>query len=121
MDRNTIVGFVLLAVLFFGYFYYTRQGQLALEQEKQHVQDSINRLKPKTDSLLAKTYSSKKDTTLKPITTAFLQDSVPQVEQLTTLENEFIKITFTNKGGQPKIVELKKFKTFDGKPVYLEN
>ncbi len=36
MDRNTVIGFVLLALLFFGYFYYTRQGQLALEKEKQH-------------------------------------------------------------------------------------
>ena len=121
MDRNTIIGFVLLAVLFFGYFYYTKQGQLALEKEKQHVQDSLNRLKPKADTLIAKTDTTKKDSTVKQVSSAFQQDSVPNFEQLTTLENDVIKIIFTNKGGQPKVIELKKFKTFDGKPLILEN
>ena len=120
MDRNTIIGFVLLAALFFGYFYYTRQGQLALEKNSQHIQDSINRLKPKTDSLVAKSDSTKRDSTARQMS-GFQQDSVPTVEQFTTLENNVIKIIFTNKGGQPKIVELKKFKTFDGKPLILEN
>jgi YidC/Oxa1 family membrane protein insertase len=121
MDRNTIIGFVLLAVLFFGYFYYTRQGQLELEKNKQHIQDSLNRLKPRVDTLAAKTDTTKTDTTLKQVSSAFQQDSVPAVEQLTTLENDVIKIIFTNKGGQPKIVELKTFKTFDGRPLILEN
>jgi YidC/Oxa1 family membrane protein insertase len=31
MDRNTVIGFVLLALLFFGYFYYTSQGEKAFE------------------------------------------------------------------------------------------
>ena len=64
MDRNTIIGFVLLAVLFFGYFYYSKQGQLALEKQDQHIQDSINRLKPKTDSILAKINVAKNTTPL---------------------------------------------------------
>jgi YidC/Oxa1 family membrane protein insertase len=120
MDRNTVIGFVLLAVLFFGYFYYTRQGQLALEKEKQHIQDSLNRIKPKTDIPLAKLDSAKNDSAAAPVS-GFQNDSVPHVEQLSVLENNVIKITFTNKGGQPKTVELKKFKTFDGKPLLLEN
>ena len=120
MDRNTIIGFVLLALLFFGYFYYNKQGQQALV-DKQHIEDSINKLKPKTDSVVAKTNSAKKDSSVKQIPSAFQQDSAANVEQLTTLENDVIKIIFTNKGGQPKIVELKKFKTFDGKPLILEN
>ena len=120
MDRNTIIGFVLLALLFFGYFYYNKQGQQALADKQQHTQDSINRLKPTTDSIIAKADSAKRDSTVKQIS-GFQQDSVPNVEQLTTLENNVIKIIFTNKGGQPKTVELKKFKTFDGKPLVLEN
>ncbi len=50
MDRNTIIGFGLLAVLFFGYFYYTSKGQQELEKQKMHIQDSLNRLKPKVDT-----------------------------------------------------------------------
>ncbi|MBA3674535.1 MAG: membrane protein insertase YidC [Chitinophagaceae bacterium] len=121
MDRNTIIGFVLLAILFFGYFYYTQQGQLALEKERTHVQDSLNRLKPIADTIAAKPDSVKKDSAVKGISNTFIQDSVSNIEQLTTLENAVLKITFTNKGGQPKIVELKIFKTFDGKSLVLQN
>ncbi len=32
-----------------------------------------------------------------------------------------LKITFTNKGGQPKTIELKNFKTFEGKPLILQD
>lgn len=120
MDKNTVIGFVLLALLFFGYFFYSRQGQLAMEKENQHIQDSINRLKPKQDSV-AITISGKQDSSLKQTASGgFIQDSSLQ-EKLTVLENEFLKITFTNKGGQPKVVELKKFKTFDGKPLILQD
>ena len=120
MDRNTVMGFVLLALLFFGYFYYTRQGQLALEKDRQHIQDSLDRTRPKKDSLVAKLDSVKKDSSIKKTATGFQQDNA-NTEQFITLENQVLKIIFTSKGGQPKIIELKKFKTFDGKPLIIEN
>ena len=118
MDRNTIIGFALLAILFFGYFYYNKQGQIALEKDRQHVLDSIAKTKPPTDTSIAKNIPAAIDT-LKSNVSGFIQDSM--TEQLSVLENEVLKITFTNKGGQPKIVELKKFKTFEGKPLILQN
>ncbi len=121
MDRNTVIGFVILALLFFGYFYYTRQGQLALEKDRQHQQDSINRLKPKIDTsintAILKDSSSPKVTALSP---GVIQDSTGK-EQLTTIENKVLRITFSNKGGQPDRVELKGFKTFDKKPLILQD
>ncbi|MGH2648861.1 MAG: membrane protein insertase YidC, partial [Ginsengibacter sp.] len=122
MDRNTVIGFVLLALLFFGYFYYNKQGQVALEKERQHIQDSINRLKPKVDTsantalVTNNNSSSKKDSALLDIE----QDTAGK-EQFIILENKVLKITFTNKGGQPKKVELKNFKTFDNKPLILQD
>ena len=62
MDRNSVIGFVLLALLFFGYFYYTRQGQASLEKQRQHIQDSIALLKPKSDTSVIK-IAGKKDST----------------------------------------------------------
>ena len=121
MDRNTIVGFVLLALLFFGYFYYTKQGQLEVEKQRQHIQDSINRLKPKVDTTFGSSAASdslmaKKDSSIAGIK----QDSTGKV-QLITVENKLLKITFSNKGGQPKEIEIKNFKTFDGKPLILQD
>ena len=31
-DRNTVIGFVILAALFFGYFFYTNQEQTAYQE-----------------------------------------------------------------------------------------
>jgi YidC/Oxa1 family membrane protein insertase len=119
MDKNTVIGFVILALLFFGYFYYSSQGKLAYEKQQQHTQDSLNRLKPKADSSLntankTDTASTRQDAALQSI----VQDTTGK-EEFVTLENKVLKITFTNKGGQPLKVELKDFKTFKGKPLIL--
>ncbi|MGN6542987.1 MAG: membrane protein insertase YidC [Ginsengibacter sp.] len=121
MDRNSIIGFALLAVLFFGYFYYSKQGQLTAEREKQHIQDSLNKLKPKIDTTVkmqkaTDSLAAKKDSSL----SGLKQDSTGK-EQFITVENKVFKITFSNKGGQPQKIELKDFKTFDGKPLILQD
>lgn len=121
MDRNTVIGFVILALLFFGYFYYTQQGKQALEQQKQHIQDSINRLKPKADTTakiqaVTDSLNSKKDTAF-----AGLQQDSTGKEQLITVENKLLKITFSNKGGQPKTIQIKNYKKFNGQPLILQD
>jgi len=121
MDRNSIIGFVLLGLLLFGYFYYTKQGQAAYEKQQQHVQDSLNKLKPKLDTATAIVNTDSLETALKSrATSGIVQDSNVS-ETFTTVETKLLKITFTNKGGQPSKVELKKFKTFDDKPVYVDD
>ena len=121
MDRNTVIGFVLLAILFFGYYFYTSQGQKAALAHNQHIEDSINRLKPKVDTALKTAYL--KDSLLKKdsLLVAGIQQDSAAKEELVTLENKVVKITFTNKGAQPKLVELKNFKTFDGKPLLIDD
>jgi YidC/Oxa1 family membrane protein insertase len=122
MDRNTVIGFVLLALLFFGYFFYSKQGQIAAEKQKQHIQDSLNRLKPKVDTT-AKLQNSVDSSAIKKGSLAFAgikQDSTGK-EQLITVETKLLKITFSNKGGQPKTIQLKNFKTFNGKPLILQD
>ncbi|MEO6893565.1 MAG: membrane protein insertase YidC [Ginsengibacter sp.] len=121
MDRNTVIGFVLLALLFFGYFFYSQKGQMAAEQQKQHIQDSLNKLKPKVDTTaklkaINDSIAAKKDT----LASAFKQDTSGK-EELLTVENKVLKITFTNKGGQPKEILIKNFKTFDGEPLILQD
>ncbi|MEO6454848.1 MAG: membrane protein insertase YidC [Ginsengibacter sp.] len=120
MDRNSVIGFVLLALLFFGYFFYTQRGQAALEKERQHIQDSLARINPATNKTNITKTAVNADTIPLLSSGGFQQDSSAK-EQLITLENEVVKITFTNKGGQPKIVQLKKFETFDHKPLILQN
>lgn len=121
MDRNTIIGFVLIGALLIGMFYINSQSSQAYLREKKRVEDSIAASKPKPDSAAIKLDIARKDSMLKAqkqLPSTFIADTT---EQLAQLENDVFKITFTNKGGQPKEVELKKFKTFDGKPLILQS
>lgn len=120
MDRNTIIGFTLIGALLIGMFYINSKSRLAHEGEQKRIADSIAATLPKPDTALAKLDSLKTDSLKQQKQTALLQ--LPDAtEQLVTMENEVVKITFSNIGGQPKIVELKKYKTHDGKPLILMN
>ncbi|MBK8365653.1 MAG: membrane protein insertase YidC [Bacteroidetes bacterium] len=43
------------------------------------------------------------------------------VEQILTLENNLVKVSLSSKGGKIKSVQLKDYKTWDGRPLYLMN
>ncbi|MEP6927998.1 MAG: membrane protein insertase YidC [Ginsengibacter sp.] len=117
MDRNTVIGFVLLGLLFIGYFYYSSQGKMALEKQQQHQKDSLDRLKPNIAS--AKTIKVTDSITPLQDSSLTIQQDTSGKTQFFTLENKVLKVTFTNRGGQPQRVELKNFKTFDKKPLII--
>ncbi len=119
MDRNTVIGFVLIGALLIAMFVINSRSNQAFMTEKKRVEDSIAATKPKVDPVVAKKDSIVLDSLLtakQKLPPVFITDTI---EQLDTLENDLLKIVFTNKGGQPKIVELKSFKKFDGKPMIL--
>ena len=121
MDRNTVIGFVLIGVLLIGMFYINSRSNQAYQAEKKRVEDSIAATKPKQDLGAIRVDSLKKDSLIKAnqkIPSAFITDSA-KVEHLDTLENTVMKVVFTNKGAQPKLIELKHYKKFDGKPIVL--
>ncbi len=123
MDRNTVIGFVLIGALLIGMFVINSRSNQAYLIEKARVEDSIAATKPKVDIVAAKIDSVKTDSIrINNIqkNSTFVSDS-NNTEQLVVLENEVLKISFSNKGAQPKIVALKKFKKFDGKPILFES
>jgi len=110
-DRNTVIGFILLAVLFFGMFYFNSQDQTAAA--KKNGKDTT-----KTAQQVNTPKQSVTDTnTLTPFTGGGFQQAA--AEQTIVAENDVLRIVFTNKGGQPKSVELKKFKGTDSGSVKL--
>ncbi|MEI9935250.1 MAG: membrane protein insertase YidC [Ferruginibacter sp.] len=117
LDRNTVIGMLLIGALLIGMFYVNSTGNEALLKQQQHIQDSLDRLKPKVDSSAIK----EMDSARKVQDAGVFHVAASGPEQLTVVENNVMKITFTNKGGQPKIVELKNYKTFDGKSVVLQD
>lgn len=122
-DNNTVIGFVLIGILFIGYFWFSNRQQQALFQERQRTEDSIARVKalaaPPADPAIAKLDSLKRDS-LNTLTAAGNFHSQAQGnEQLTVIDNGLIKITFSNKGAQVKSVELKNYKSYDSTNVVL--
>ncbi len=117
-----MIGFVALAVLFFAYFYYNSQEQAAYQKEKRR-QDSIaaaNAPKPvPTDPASIKADSLRADSMNTRATAGEFDSFSRGTETLLEVENEVLKMAFTNKGGVPKWVELKQFKGPDSNRVKL--
>lgn len=139
MDRNSIIGFVLISILVIVYFVFNRE-QLESQQEQQKaIQDSIAHAKHVTDSIYAinhpdtTTYQEAENTN--NVVTRIDNDSLLALrmkkeygpfanaiqgdEQLYTLENDKIKVTFSNRGGKIYTAEVKGYKTFEGNPLVL--
>lgn len=119
MDRNTVIGFVLLAVLLFLYLFLSTKGSHEQEAQRKAYADSVARVQSAKAAEQAK---------LKDTTTVRLPDSIGGFqraayggEQLVTVENKVMKVAFTTKGGQPKSITLKNYKTYGGGPVVLLN
>lgn len=118
MDRNTIIGFVLLAGLLFAYLFIASKNTRELEAKRKIIEDSIARV-----DLAKKQAEAARDT----VKTNAIADSVgfnsatAAAEQLVTLENDLLKIVLTSKGGIPKTVELKNYNSFYNAPVKLVN
>jgi YidC/Oxa1 family membrane protein insertase len=119
-EKNSVIGIALLAILLFGYFYYTRQAQIQLEVKQKEVRDSLASIAPITKDTIA--LSQKADSIL-PITAVpgSLQQMGIGKETFTTLDNELVSITFSTKGGQPKSVQLKKYQSGDSSDVILSS
>jgi len=121
-DKNTVIGIVLLAILFGLYFWQVNKTNEYYMSQQKHVQDSIARVeatkaKPVDAKLIAKEDSSVKV----GFSGNFGGAAAFGKEELTTIENKLIKVTFTNKGGRIKHVELKAYTDYNHKPVVLGN
>ncbi len=119
LDRNSVIGFVLLALLFFGYFYYTRQGQIELEVKQKRAQDSLAKLQPVVDPQVRLTDSLQADTLNRVSSAGQFNNASFEKEEITVLENSLVSIGFTNKGGQPAYITLKNYLSPDSTPVRL--
>src|SRR5690242_1362049 len=121
-DRNTVLGFILLGVLFVGYFIYTSKGSKEAQRkdaearQKQQVYDDSVKLahKPYDDSV-----AHANDSIAKITHPNIFQHLGDTTEKTVSVENNLIRVTFTNKGGQIKKVELKKYKGIDSNWVRI--
>jgi YidC/Oxa1 family membrane protein insertase len=117
MDRNTLIGFLLIGALLIGMFMLNSKSRLAFEAEQQRIADSIKKSKPVVDT-------TEKTVTVPSANPANIPMSSPtqvsNVPVISVLENDVLKISFSNKGAQPVKVEMKKFDRFNGRKVVIQ-
>ena len=116
-DKNTVIGFVLLAGLFFMYFWYTNKQQTELATYKKHFDDSVAMIKATAEKAAALKNPIKIDSASGAAVIAKPLDSVK--ETFSYLENEVVKVKLSNKGGQVVGVTLKKYNNYKKENVYL--
>jgi YidC/Oxa1 family membrane protein insertase len=122
-DKNSLIGFVLLGILFFSYFWYTSQQQTALVAFKKQQEDSIAKVQAKLvkpqDVVAAKIDSLQRDSIAKIATAGNFAEAALGKDTTVTIENELISVVLSNKGGQVKSVTLKKYTISDTAAVKL--
>ena len=119
MNKNTLIGFVLMALVMFGFMAYENHNR-AIQAEEMRIQDSIASIEAQKEAAKAKEKEAKiaeeaKDT-LNP-----LFEARTAKEGVTVIENELIRVTINNKGGQMQEVVLKDdtYKNQEGGNVVL--
>jgi YidC/Oxa1 family membrane protein insertase len=110
MDRNQIIGLLLIAGLLLVYIeFLAPKTAKKVNTEKETAASSPTRTQP--DSLV----TQKQKTTLGVFAPTAAEDNQTEV----SLENEDVKILFSRKGGLIKSVLLKKYKTYAQQPLYI--
>ena len=116
MDRNNIIGLILIFIIFGGSFYLMKpsEAEIKLEQARQ---DSIAMAK---NGVVVNKDTSSQTAVLDSAALAqpFGAAKVAQ-EELITLENDVLKIDLTSKGGKVKNVLLKGETNFDGSALNI--
>lgn len=120
MDRNTVIGFVLMGILLFLYLFISTKNSQDYSKQKKHLDDSVAMVMARQDSIARSRDTIKSKPTIAADTSGFNKATVG-TEHLLSVANEVMTIVFTNKGGQPKEVELKKFQSYDSTPVKVLN
>lgn len=132
MDRNSIIGIVLIFAVLVIFSLINRPSKKEIEALKQR-QDSIQRVEEIKRQQLAEQEKNKTvlaDTRPDSVIAAEKAKEVTDqlgifgsfatgTETFYTLENNLVRINLSNKGGKIYSVELKEYKRFDGTPLIL--
>ena len=120
MDKNTLVGFLLIGAVLIGFSIYNRPSQEEMERA-QRYQDSIQIAQQEAAMREAEAAAQQSAQALTLDSTSLFFGANQGTEQFTTLENNLVKVTFSNKGGRVVSATLKDYNNQQGQPLTLFN
>jgi len=121
MDRNTILGFVLIGAILFTFSWLnqpSKEQQLATQKYNDSIALVEKAALAKTKSI-AKTSATVDSATVSPAIYGGFAQAAVGTESIQTLQNDLMEVKVSNKGGRIYSVRLKKYKTHDAKPLIL--
>lgn len=140
-NKNTIIGLVLIFLIFIGYSYWMSPSKEEIAQQR-HYADSLNAIaNAKRDSAIAqraRQIATQSQVQLTDSTGAKVDPSIVKKNALKaqlggfanaaegtnafyTLESEVIKMRVSRLGGKIDYLELKKYKSWDQKPLVIQD
>ena len=129
MDKNSVIGFILIALIFIGFTVYqsdrarkyaelqAQQDSIALAQMPQRIVDAV-------DSLNAVQSSGAGSVVEQASAQAIYKDSLLEAASkaegsVVTLENDVLEMKFSTRGAQPYSVRLKDYRNYDSTDLYI--
>ena len=137
MDKNTVIGFILIGVVLIAFSWFNRpsQEQIEAQRERQRIRDSIEYAKSIAAQQEALKEQAPKEATFSEASVAELPDSVREVylennfgafaaaatgeAEDFTLENDQIEVKINSKGGYVSYARVKDYVTYHKKPLIL--
>ena len=107
MDKNTLVGLLLIILVLIGFTFLTRPSQEEIVQA-QHYQDSIQAIIDQEEKEFMEKESSTKQTITIDSTSQFFAHTQGNVK-FTVLENTVVQLTFSKNGGRVSKAMLKEY------------
>jgi YidC/Oxa1 family membrane protein insertase len=108
MEKNSVIGYVLIFFLFIGFYFFSKQNQEELTNQKVNTEDTVETKSATADNAQI-SYSDSQTLAVDSNLT----------EMITTLRNDLLEIDFSNIGGIPKKVTLAKYKRYDSSALVL--
>ena len=128
MDKNTVIGLVLIFLLFIGFSIWNAptEEQKEAQQRQRDSLEQVRKEKAIADEAVVKQQQAEQvvvDTVVnsQQVASQFgsFSHSAQGEETIITVENNFVKFSFSNLGGKIYSVEMKDLKTFDNRPLVL--
>jgi len=118
MDRNTITGFILLALMSVGFFVYSSREQQKAAKERAAIETIANAGKAEAIAPVDST-EIRKQAVINSLG-SFANLATGEAQKI-TVETDDAVYTFDSKGGTISSVQLRDFKTYDKQPLELFN
>ena len=125
MDKNTVTGFILMALVLVLFSWYSRPSEAQLKAQRER--DSIaaaqfaEQQKAEAEAAEKALSASAAEDTLALDSTSALFAASQGSEQRLTLENDLVKVTINTRGGMIEDVELKNYKDQQKENIHLIN